>query len=40
VWFLLTPPFLVGASLGVQHWLRALLVSSRNSRSAVIVGTT
>jgi putative colanic acid biosynthesis UDP-glucose lipid carrier transferase len=40
LWFLLTPPFLVGASLGVQQWLRALLVSSRNSRSAVIVGTT
>ena len=40
LWFLLTPPFLVGASIAVQQWLRALLVSSRNSRSAVIVGTT
>ena len=40
LWFLLTPPFLVAASLGVQQWLRALLVSSRNTRSAVIVGTT
>jgi putative colanic acid biosynthesis UDP-glucose lipid carrier transferase len=40
LWFLVTPPILVAASLGVQQWLRALLVSSRNSRSAVIVGTT
>ncbi|RPI59084.1 MAG: undecaprenyl-phosphate glucose phosphotransferase, partial [Lysobacterales bacterium] len=40
LWFLLTPPLLVAAMLGVQQWLRALLVSSRNSRSAVIVGTT
>ncbi len=40
LWFLLTPPFLVAASLGVQQWLRALLVSSRYMRSAVIVGTT
>ncbi len=40
LWFVLTPPFLVAASLGVQQWLRALLVSSRYVRSAVIVGTT
>ena len=40
LWFLLTPPFLVAASLGVQQWLRALLVSSRNVRSAVIIGST
>jgi putative colanic acid biosynthesis UDP-glucose lipid carrier transferase len=40
VWFLLTPPFLVAASLGVQQWVRAVLVSSRNARSAVIVGST
>jgi putative colanic acid biosysnthesis UDP-glucose lipid carrier transferase len=40
LWFLLTPPVLVATSLGVQQWLRALLVSSRNTRSAVIVGTT
>jgi putative colanic acid biosynthesis UDP-glucose lipid carrier transferase len=40
LWFLLTPPFLVATSLGVQQWLRALLVSSRYKRSAVIVGTT
>jgi putative colanic acid biosynthesis UDP-glucose lipid carrier transferase len=40
LWFLLTPPFLVAASLGVQQWLRAILVSSRNARSAVIVGST
>jgi putative colanic acid biosynthesis UDP-glucose lipid carrier transferase len=40
LWFLLTPPFLVAASLGVQQWLRALLVSSRYARSAVIVGST
>jgi putative colanic acid biosynthesis UDP-glucose lipid carrier transferase len=40
LWFLMTPPFLVAASLGVQQWLRALLVSSRNVRSAVIVGST
>jgi Undecaprenyl-phosphate glucose phosphotransferase len=40
LWFLLTPPLLVVASLGVQQWLRALLVSSRYARSAVIVGTT
>jgi putative colanic acid biosynthesis UDP-glucose lipid carrier transferase len=40
LWFLLTPPFLVAASLGVQQWLRALLVSSRNARSAVIVGSS
>jgi len=40
LWFLLTPPFLVGASLGIQQWLRALLVSSRYARNVVIVGTT
>jgi putative colanic acid biosynthesis UDP-glucose lipid carrier transferase len=40
LWFLLTPPFLVAASLGVQQWLRALLVSSRNARTAVIIGST
>lgn len=40
LWFLLTPPFLVAGSLAVQQWLRALLVSSRYTRSAVIVGTT
>jgi putative colanic acid biosysnthesis UDP-glucose lipid carrier transferase len=40
LWFVLTPPFLVAASLGVQQWLRALLISSRYARSAVIVGTT
>ena len=40
LWFVLTPPFLVAASLGVQQWLRALLVSSRNARSVVIVGST
>jgi Undecaprenyl-phosphate glucose phosphotransferase len=40
LWFLLTPPLLVAASLGVQSCLRALLVSSRYARSAVIVGTT
>ena len=40
LWFLLTPPILVAASLGLQQWLRALLVSSRNARSAVIVGST
>jgi putative colanic acid biosynthesis UDP-glucose lipid carrier transferase len=40
LWFLLTPPFLVATSLGVQQWLRALLVSSRYARSTVIVGTT
>jgi putative colanic acid biosynthesis UDP-glucose lipid carrier transferase len=40
LWFLLTPPFLVAASLGVQQWLRAVLVSSRNARSAVIVGSS
>src|SRR5262245_789524 len=40
VWFLLTPPFLVAASLGVQQCLRALLVSSRYARNVVIVGTT
>ena len=40
LWFLLTPPFLVAASLGLQQWLRALLVSSRYTRTAVIVGST
>jgi putative colanic acid biosynthesis UDP-glucose lipid carrier transferase len=40
LWFLLTPPLLVASSLAVQQWLRALLVSSRYARSAVIVGTT
>jgi putative colanic acid biosysnthesis UDP-glucose lipid carrier transferase len=40
LWFVLTPPFLVAASLGVHQWLRALLVSARYTRSAVIVGTT
>ncbi len=40
LWFALTPPFLVIASLGLRQWLRALLVSSRNARNAVIVGST
>jgi putative colanic acid biosynthesis UDP-glucose lipid carrier transferase len=40
LWFVLTPTFLVVSSFGVQQWLRALLVSSRNSRSVIIVGTT
>jgi putative colanic acid biosynthesis UDP-glucose lipid carrier transferase len=40
LWFLVTPPILVATTLGVQQWLRALLVSSRYTRSAVIVGTT
>ena len=40
LWFFVTPPFLVAASLGVQQLLRALLVSSRYARNAVIVGTT
>jgi putative colanic acid biosysnthesis UDP-glucose lipid carrier transferase len=40
LWFVLTPPFLVAASLGVQQWLRSVLISSRYVRSAVIVGTT
>jgi len=40
LWFLVTPPFLVAASLGVQQWLRALLSSSRYARNVVIVGTT
>ena len=40
LWFVLTPPFLLAASLGLQQWLRALLVSSRNARSVVIVGST
>jgi putative colanic acid biosynthesis UDP-glucose lipid carrier transferase len=40
LWFLLTPPFLVAASLALQQWLRALLVSSRYTRTAVIVGST
>ena len=40
LWFVLTPPFLLAASFGLQQWLRALLVSSRNARSAVIVGST
>ena len=40
LWFLLTPAFLVAASMGVQQCLRAVLVSSRNSRSTVIVGST
>jgi putative colanic acid biosynthesis UDP-glucose lipid carrier transferase len=40
LWFLVTPPFLVAASLGVQQCLRALLVSSRYARNAVIVGTS
>lgn len=40
LWFLLTPAFLVAVSIGVQHCLRAVLVSSRNSRNAVIVGST
>jgi putative colanic acid biosynthesis UDP-glucose lipid carrier transferase len=40
LWFLMTPPFLVGASMAVQQWLRAMLVSSRNARSVVIVGSS
>ncbi len=40
LWFVLTPPFLVASSIGVQQWLRALLVSARYTRTAVIVGTT
>jgi putative colanic acid biosynthesis UDP-glucose lipid carrier transferase len=40
LWFALTPPFLVAASLALQQWLRATLASSRNARSAAIVGST
>ena len=40
LWFVLTPPLLLAASFVVQQWLRALLVSSRNARSAVIVGSS
>lgn len=39
LWFLLTPAFLVAASIGVQRCLRAVLVSSRNVRSAIIIGS-
>lgn len=40
LWFMLTPAFLVAASIGVQRCLRAVLVSSRNARSAIIIGST
>lgn len=40
LWFVMTPPFIVAASIAMQQWLRAVLTSSRNSRTAVIVGAT
>ena len=40
LWFVLTPPLLVAASLGLRQWVHALLISSRNARNAVIVGST
>jgi putative colanic acid biosynthesis UDP-glucose lipid carrier transferase len=40
LWFVVTPPLLVGASLGLQQWLRSLLMSSRNARSAIVVGSS
>jgi putative colanic acid biosynthesis UDP-glucose lipid carrier transferase len=40
LWFIVTPPLLVGASLGLQQWLRALLMSARNARNAVVVGSS
>jgi putative colanic acid biosynthesis UDP-glucose lipid carrier transferase len=39
-WFVATPAILVLAQLGIQRWLRRLLISSRNTRRAVIVGST
>jgi putative colanic acid biosysnthesis UDP-glucose lipid carrier transferase len=39
LWFVATPPFLVAASLGLRQCLRAVLISSRNMRNAVIVGS-
>ena len=40
LWFILTPPLLVAASIGLQQWLRALLMSSRNARNAIVVGSS
>lgn len=39
-WFVATPAVLVLAQIGIQRWLRSLLLSSRNARRAVIVGST
>jgi putative colanic acid biosynthesis UDP-glucose lipid carrier transferase len=39
-WFVATPTVLVLAQIGIQRWLRSLLLSSRNARRAVIVGST
>jgi putative colanic acid biosynthesis UDP-glucose lipid carrier transferase len=38
LWFALTPPVLVAVMVGLRQWLRLLFLSSRNARSAVIVG--
>lgn len=38
VWLLATPPILVAASVGLRQWLRIVLASSSNTRSAVVVG--
>jgi putative colanic acid biosynthesis UDP-glucose lipid carrier transferase len=40
LWFVVTPPLLVGSSLALQQWLRALLMSSRNARNAIVVGSS
>jgi putative colanic acid biosynthesis UDP-glucose lipid carrier transferase len=40
VWFVVTPPLLVAAMMASQWWLRTLLLSSRNVRRAVLVGST
>jgi putative colanic acid biosysnthesis UDP-glucose lipid carrier transferase len=38
LWFVATPPMLVGAALLLRQWLRFAMVSSRNARRVVIVG--
>jgi putative colanic acid biosynthesis UDP-glucose lipid carrier transferase len=38
LWFVATPPVLVGSALVLRQWLRLAMVSSSNARRVVIVG--
>jgi hypothetical protein len=40
LWFLLTPAVLTCGALGLRQWLRMALISSRNARTALIVGAS
>lgn len=39
LWFTITPPMLVAGAVALRQWLRAALVSSKNCRKVVIVGS-